>query len=173
MYYDITNEKDAIRQVQNSLLEISYATHGYPHIGVDGIYGRETRMAVRLFQERNGLRPSGIVDRTTWDELMRQGEYAERLRTLSPTLLAPDALPLSLHAEGADVYILQAMLTAAEPAYPRMREVPQTGRYDLETEYAVRLYQEYNHLPVTGIVDLATWERLAAHYRTRNDGAAL
>ena len=31
MYYDITNKKDAIRQVQNSLLEISYATHGYPH----------------------------------------------------------------------------------------------------------------------------------------------
>ena len=54
-----------------------------------------------------------------------------------------------------------------------MQEVPQTGRYDLETEYAVRLYQEYNHLPVTGIVDLATWERLAAHYRTRNDPTAL
>ena len=70
---------------------------------------RETRTAVRLFQGRNSLRPNGVVDMTTWDELMRQGAYARRLRTLSPTLLAPDALPLSLRAEGADVYILQAM----------------------------------------------------------------
>lgn len=170
--YDITNEQDAVRQVQDSLLEISYATHGYPHIGIDGIFGPETRGAVRLFQARNSLPQNGVVDMTTWDELMRQGAYARQLRTHSPTLLAPDALPLSLRAEGADVYILQAMLTEAEATYPRMREVPQTGLYDMETEYAVRLYQEYNHLPVTGIVDLSTWERLAGHYRTRHTPSA-
>lgn len=39
-----------------------------------------------------------------------------------------------------------------------------TGVYSDETEQAVRQYQEARRLPVTGVVDLATWETLAAEY---------
>lgn len=39
-----------------------------------------------------------------------------------------------------------------------------TGVYNDETVQAVRQYQEARRLPVTGVVDLATWERLAEEY---------
>ncbi len=39
-----------------------------------------------------------------------------------------------------------------------------TGAYNDETVRAVRHYQETRRLPVTGIVNLATWETLAAEY---------
>lgn len=39
-----------------------------------------------------------------------------------------------------------------------------TGTYNDETVRAVRQYQETRRLPVTGVVDLATWETLTAEY---------
>lgn len=39
-----------------------------------------------------------------------------------------------------------------------------TGTYNAETVNAVRQYQAARRLPVTGIVDLATWETLTGEY---------
>lgn len=39
-----------------------------------------------------------------------------------------------------------------------------TGTYNDETSRAVRRYQETRNLPVTGIVNLATWETLVGEY---------
>ena len=47
-----------------------------------------------------------------------------------------------------------------EPAWT----VDVTGVYSDPTVQAVRQYQEARRLPVTGIVDLATWEALTAEY---------
>lgn len=76
--FDITNAS-AVRELQKYLLEVSYATHGYPHLGIDGIFGEETRSVLSLFQRRNRLPVTGIVDRRTWQAL-----YAAYL----PALLA-------------------------------------------------------------------------------------
>ena len=43
-------------------------------------------------------------------------------------------------------------------------QVDVTGVYNNSTVQAVRRYQEMRRLPVTGIVDLATWETLTAEY---------
>lgn len=39
-----------------------------------------------------------------------------------------------------------------------------TGVYNAETAEAVRRYQEMRRLPVTGVVDFATWETLTEEY---------
>ena len=66
--FDIT-DKSAVRELQKYLLEISYATHGYPHIAIDGIFGRETREVLSLFQRRARLPVTGVADRRTWQAL--------------------------------------------------------------------------------------------------------
>lgn len=66
--YDITSP-DRVRELQKYLLELSYATHGYPHLAIDGIFGRETREVLSLFQRRNRLPVTGIADRRTWEAL--------------------------------------------------------------------------------------------------------
>lgn len=43
-------------------------------------------------------------------------------------------------------------------------QVDVTGVYNNSTVQAVRRYQEMRRLPVTGIVDLSTWEVLTAEY---------
>lgn len=41
---------------------------GYP-VGTDGVFGEQTRTAVRMLQEKSGLTADGIVGRDTWNAL--------------------------------------------------------------------------------------------------------
>jgi peptidoglycan hydrolase-like protein with peptidoglycan-binding domain len=68
--FDIT-DSGAVRELQKYLLELSYATHGYPHLAIDGIFGRETREVLSLFQRRARLPVTGVADRRTWQALYR------------------------------------------------------------------------------------------------------
>ena len=162
--YAITDRGAALRLLQQYLLEISYATEGMPHISIDGVSGEETTRAVRRFQEQNNLPVTGEADYKTWQEIFRHHTYAKAIRTADPTLLSPDSLPLSLRSEGSDVYLLQIMLATLCDKYPALPCIRASGRYDPETQYAVRLYQGYRVMPPSGTVDLATWEALAEEY---------
>lgn len=79
--FDITNA-DAVKELQKYLLEVSYATHGYPHLAIDGIFGEETRRGVSLFQRRNRLPVTGIVNRRTWQTLY--AVYLSAIKTRIP-----------------------------------------------------------------------------------------
>jgi len=56
---------------------------------VNGRFGSGTRRAVRTFQTRNGLVPSGRVDAVTWPRLLAAGPAAVRWRGRSARPLVP------------------------------------------------------------------------------------
>ena len=68
--FDIT-DASPVRELQKYLLEISYATHGYPHLAIDGIFGAETKAVLSMFQGRNRLPETGVADRRTWEAVYR------------------------------------------------------------------------------------------------------
>lgn len=43
--------------------------HGYSYVSIDGIFGSDTRTAVKDLQARYGLTVDGIVGPATWDAL--------------------------------------------------------------------------------------------------------
>ncbi len=43
--------------------------HGHYYGPLDGRYDREVTLAVRVFQDANGLKVTGVIDRRTWDAL--------------------------------------------------------------------------------------------------------
>lgn len=64
---DIGSSGEAVRQLQEQLNVISDVYSAIPEIDlVDGIYGEETKNAVREFQSVFGLPENGIVDYRTW-----------------------------------------------------------------------------------------------------------
>lgn len=63
---DIQDNREVIREIQRFLLDISYRIPSFPRITIDGIYGEETKNAVRYFQELYGLPVTGIVDLLTF-----------------------------------------------------------------------------------------------------------
>lgn len=59
---------DDVLNLQLRLLELGYTDVGKP----DGIFGKMTDQAVRLFQERNGLEVDGYVGPITWKKLFSE-----------------------------------------------------------------------------------------------------
>lgn len=70
--YRIDRKEEAIAEVQRYLRAISYAEKVIPHIAVDGIYGKETKEAVRAFQILLSLAQTGVVDDETFAALYRR-----------------------------------------------------------------------------------------------------
>ncbi len=62
---------NAVRTIQNQLVNISKNYPLIPKIAVDGIYGNETTKAVEIFQSTFGLPQTGMVDYATWYEISR------------------------------------------------------------------------------------------------------
>ena len=63
---DIGATGSKVSQIQEQLNTIAGAYPAVPTVTVDGIYGDETKNAVRVFQGIFGLEQTGIVDYPTW-----------------------------------------------------------------------------------------------------------
>ena len=70
--YRIDREEEAIAEVQRYLRAVSYLYGEVPHVGIDGIYGKETKDAVRAFQFLFALKETGIVDDLTFKRLYNE-----------------------------------------------------------------------------------------------------
>ena len=70
--YRIDRNEEAVREVQRYLRAVSYRHKEVPHIGIDGIFGEETREALRAFQRRFSLPPTGVADSESFRLLYRE-----------------------------------------------------------------------------------------------------
>ena len=71
---------EIVRTIQRRL-----TARGFDPKGIDGGYGKNTRKAVRAFQQQNGLQPTGEVSVLTWRRLMNRPIPPVRDRTLQLT----------------------------------------------------------------------------------------
>lgn len=165
MYSD-TQYADHVRELQHYLRTLSLTDDRYPLIAVDGIFGKETTEAVRVFREMNGFPPAGEVDRAVWERLLR--EYQESL------LLVTDAAPMAAFPfptfvlnEGDRlpfVYVLQVVLNGVSSLPP----LPITGVYDKATVERVITLKRLAEYPPTPTLDRLFWDYLAVWYNGRD-----
>lgn len=66
---------------------------------------------------------------------------------------------------GRPVRSLQTMLRMVGTNNGNVSRIIPDGIYGKQTEAAVRSYQRYAGLPVTGVADFATWQQLTQHYQ--------
>lgn len=71
---------------------------------------------------------------------------------------------LTIGSTGDKVRQMQNQLNAIADAYPAIPKITADGIYGEQTAAAVRRFQQIFNLPVTGIVDFATWYRISAIY---------
>ena len=97
-----------------------------------GFYGSITTAAVKSFQRQHHLNPSGNVGPSSWDRLI---------------------VTLSRGDSGSAVRAVQHNFRFAYG----FRVLPVTGFFGPQTQAAVRSFQRGSRLPVTGVVNPATW----------------
>lgn len=81
----------------------------------------------------------------------------------SPTESYPGA-PLSTGSTGNDVRIIQEQLNRIAINFPLLPLIEVNGVYEEDTVNTVREFQRLFVLPVTGVVDKATWYRISQIY---------
>nr|WP_241148110.1 peptidoglycan-binding protein [Xanthomonas axonopodis] len=75
------------RGLQSDLIELGFTGADSKPLRVDGYLGSGTRQAVSAFQEANGLPVTGVADRGTLDNLVRQ--TAEHVQANDPAQAPP------------------------------------------------------------------------------------
>ncbi len=74
-------------------------------------------------------------------------------------------VPLEIGDRGNNVQILQVQLNRIAQNYPAIPKIPNPdGTFDVETEAAVKKFQEIFSLPQTGVVDKSTWYKIRQYY---------
>ncbi len=140
-----------------------------PPVMVDGVFGQRTLDAVLAFQKINDLAEDGVVGDTTWNAIYSQfrgtvnrvfeGNDAFRINLVP----APDET-LTVGAQGETVSALQEYLNAIALDNGDETFIPVDGIYGLQTENAVRRFQQQSGLAQNGEVNRATWEAIISAY---------
>lgn len=168
MQKKMIDQKEAIKNLQTYLREISYHDTNIPPVAIDGIYDTSTREAVINFQREYGLVPNGIVNKKTWDSIYKI--YKKDIATyctvegIFPCASARGGNIVEPNEKSDLVMIIQIMLSTLQVAYDELGEIEISGIYDEKSMNAVKEIQKCNSLPQTGIVDLCTWNHLATNY---------
>ncbi len=154
-----------VKALQYYLAVLAYFDNHLLHPNFNGIYGDATEAAVRAFQTRQGLPIDGIVGRETWNAIVTQ--YDRTRSTITPGVLdsVDEIYPgrvLTPGQTGHEVELLQGFLQKAAQTTPEIPPVQITGTYDAATEAAVRVVQQLEDLPVSGVTGSLTWDAVVA-----------
>lgn len=158
---------DRGRDVARLQFYLAYIGLFYPGIAspaLDGIFGEGTENALFAFQRLFGLAETGETSPEDWQKLYEV--YNSILETVTPALGTQGfpGTPLRRGTQSEDVRLMQEYLTRISLDHPEIPSVRADGVFGAETEAAVRAFQERFFLPVTGVIDIRTWEQIVAEY---------
>ena len=160
-----------IRSVQTMLRTIAAMEPRQMNVMPDGIYGSQTAAAVRSFQRRMGLNPTGVVDQNTHEHLVREfGQTRVEAEQAQPIQVTPEPGQVLRRGKGHPaVYLMQSMLTVLSELVPSIPRPTHSGRLDPETAGSLAAFQTYAALPPTGELDKRTWKELSLHFSLAAD----
>jgi len=144
------DEGDKVRELQSRLFQIGW----FPEL-TTGRYDAATETAVEGFQAKRGFETTGVVDERTWARLLRMTEQPSNDAMFN--VLHPGPALLEAGDTGDGVRDLQARLKQIDWYFGDV-----TATYDDATVGAVRGFQAKREIPVTGVVDQRTLDRLDA-----------
>ena len=150
--------------LQTYLRQLAYHDNDIPRVVIDGIFEEQTREALRAFQRKYELAPTGVADRKTWDLLYKK--YLESIdeNSVAESILVfpqlPDDFFYKVGDEGYGVGIIQLILDSLD-AYYDFGKIQIDQKFDDKTASAVRKFQEINGILPSGNVDKKTWNLLA------------
>ncbi|MGZ5404508.1 MAG: L,D-transpeptidase family protein [Nocardioides sp.] len=142
------DRSDQVRELQSRLSQLDW----FPEL-TTGRYDAATDEAVRGFQARRGLEPTGVVDLRTWERLLAMTEQPTHDQLLN--VLHPGPALLAAGDRGEDVRAVQHRLVQIAWLFDAV-----TGSYDPATVDAVKGFQGKRGIPVTGEIDQRTMDRL-------------
>lgn len=160
MYY-IDDRKSVIEAVQKHLLVIyEKGDKDIGRVSIDGIFGSETKEAIRKYQMLSGIEPSGTVNRVTFDSLYNEYKEITEEGELLEIPIGEGVFPLSFGMQGNDVLLLHLYLLELEKRYRDLGTVDKSTYFSKRTENAVKNLQRIFREKESGEVDKRLFNRI-------------
>lgn len=164
-----------VQAVQYFLNVLSAYYNSIPSVDINGMLDTHTRTALMEFQKTFNLPITGLVDEQTLNAMYNA--VSGILQTIPPSAIALPALlwpgvNYQRGSEGALVYFIQQYLSYIASVLEGIAPADPDGIFGPQTEQAVRSFQQYFGIDVTGVVDRYTWDRIVLIYRNLRFGNA-
>ena len=142
----------AIVEVQRYLHAAAESDERIPTSPIDGVYGNETRAAVKEFQRINGLCENGTADEETFRLLAFSASERETALAASHASAVDEEIPLRCGSHGASVRDLHTSLRSLSRYY-ELGDIPVGDFFVGETRDAVRTMQNIFRIEESGTAD--------------------
>lgn len=162
------------REINILQQELNRIAQNYPAISrienVNGAFDGPTEQAVRDFQSIFDLPATGQVDKATWYKIKRYFTAVKQLGELDSEGLTFNEAALGYPerlergSSGAGVSAVQYLLAVIAYFNPSLEQVKVDGEFGASTENAVKAFQRFYGLEVSGVVGAATWAKLLEIY---------
>ncbi len=155
-----------VRSLQTMLRVLAEDDRSLPTVVPDGIYGPTTMNAVTVFQRRQGVPVTGIVDQPTWELIVKSYEPALiRVGKATPIEIILDPGEVFRYGDSSPyIYLLQSMLTQLSNDHSAINPPGHSGVMDEPTTNSLSAFQQLAGLPVTGDFDKITWKHLVHQF---------
>ncbi len=155
--YRIYDRQEAVRQVQNFLRIV-----GNPDIAIfpSGIYDESTRLSVLDFQSVRKIKPSGEVDRITFDRLYEEYVETNKKNELNQRLDSFISLPIFPGDISEEIMHINRTLARVLDYYGFTHRLRSSNFYSDETAEAVRILRGIYSLEERNIIDEELYLRL-------------
>lgn len=170
-YYPANDVQKNTAELQRFLNYIANFSDGIPTVYPDGKHGPETSAAIRAFQEKNGLVPTGNADFETWNAIVDVYDALQRQNIL-PQKISGYPLDIPHLKEGdsfEEIYLLQIMLRKMARIFKNITMPDLTGIYDEKTSQAVEDFSRLYGRESNGRVDRELWNILTDTYNAFSD----
>ena len=156
-----------VRSLQYMLDQLAIHDPKLIRLAVDGIFGERTLEAVMVFQREYHEPVNGVVDLDTWDAIREAYIKIELLYGVPPALnvLPNGGYTAEEGEEGEPVLIVQAMFVSLAKKVTNFKPCEINGCNEGNTHADIRVVQGLAGLPVTGVLDRATWSFLVQLYQ--------
>lgn len=156
-----------VRSLQTMLNQLAIHDPKLVRLAVDGVFGERTLEAVMVFQREYHPPVTGVVDMGTWDAIREAYFQTELYYGFPPPLnVLPDGTYTAIKgAESEPMLIVQAMFVSLRKVMTNFKPCQMNSCNDGDTHENIRIVQGLAGLPVTGVLDRATWSFLVQMYQ--------
>ena len=157
----------SVRSLQYMLNQLAIHDPKLIRLAVDGVFGERTLEAVMVFQREYHEPVNGVVDLGTWDAIRQAYIKIELLYGIPPALnvLPNGGYTADEGAEGEPILIVQAMFISLSKKVSNFMPCKVNGQNNGNTQADIRTVQKLAGLPITGVLDRATWSFLVQLYQ--------